>query len=416
MHHTTAELQEQINYIRANHFIRSDFFDRRLNNRRRRRRRRGRFSKMKKLSEAQVENLFPKKTYHEWLNGGQERDHDHRDGMLQEEEDEDKKLAVVNTKTLSSDNSNGVTETDVTDIEMTEMNGSSSSNPNGVVEVTEDVLHFTSGSCAICLETIEDDDIVRGLVCGHVFHAECLDPWLTKRRACCPMCKRDYYYKDVPQPDNDSDAITNVTNDVDNDVNLESNGTTNNVTISAPDDDDNDSDSDLIDVEAFRNDPTLRAMLQELIPIEERVRMILSDETYSHLNLEAVGREIANRKYGNVFKVLFWKLMGIKKNDLYNYGVITAYHEFKLAEERRLTSLRPEAETSEDPETNVETTENQATEATQSAQTLPLSISGRSRSSSSIHTAQTHASRNEQDLGNLQISPETRRDVNDNRV
>jgi hypothetical protein len=52
-------------------------------------------------------------------------------------------------------------------------------------------------TCAICIDTLEDDDDVRGLTCGHAFHAVCLDPWLTSRRACCPLCKADYY---VPKP------------------------------------------------------------------------------------------------------------------------------------------------------------------------------------------------------------------------
>ena len=48
-------------------------------------------------------------------------------------------------------------------------------------------------TCAICIDNLEDDDDVRGLTCGHAFHAACLDPWLTCRRACCPLCKADYY-------------------------------------------------------------------------------------------------------------------------------------------------------------------------------------------------------------------------------
>lgn len=56
----------------------------------------------------------------------------------------------------------------------------------------------TSGdTCAICIDTLEDDDDVRGLTCGHAFHAVCIDPWLTTRRACCPLCKADYY---IPKP------------------------------------------------------------------------------------------------------------------------------------------------------------------------------------------------------------------------
>jgi hypothetical protein len=69
--------------------------------------------------------------------------------------------------------------------------------------VPAELLKSVGDSCAICLDTIEDEDDVRGLTCGHAFHSLCLDPWLTNRRACCPLCKKDYY---IPKPRPEGEA------------------------------------------------------------------------------------------------------------------------------------------------------------------------------------------------------------------
>jgi hypothetical protein len=63
--------------------------------------------------------------------------------------------------------------------------------------IPPEMIAHPSDSCAICIDTLEDDDDIRGLTCGHAFHAGCLDPWLTSRRACCPLCKADYF---IPKP------------------------------------------------------------------------------------------------------------------------------------------------------------------------------------------------------------------------
>ncbi|KAL4928840.1 putative RING finger protein [Aspergillus undulatus] len=59
----------------------------------------------------------------------------------------------------------------------------------GVASNNDGVSHM---ECAICMEDFDDDDSIRALTCGHIFHATCLDPWFTKRQARCPLCKTCY--------------------------------------------------------------------------------------------------------------------------------------------------------------------------------------------------------------------------------
>lgn len=70
-----------------------------------------------------------------------------------------------------------------------------------------EMLAEPGDTCAICIDTLEDDEDVRGLTCGHAFHASCVDPWLTSRRACCPLCKADYYVP-KPRPEGEVDPAT----------------------------------------------------------------------------------------------------------------------------------------------------------------------------------------------------------------
>ncbi len=74
---------------------------------------------------------------------------------------------------------------------------SDSEDEDAIQALHPDISDHPGDSCAICIDTLEADEDVRGLACGHAFHASCIDPWLTSRRASCPLCKRDYW---VPKP------------------------------------------------------------------------------------------------------------------------------------------------------------------------------------------------------------------------
>ncbi|KAI8071732.1 hypothetical protein BC940DRAFT_293573 [Gongronella butleri] len=46
-------------------------------------------------------------------------------------------------------------------------------------------------ACVICLDDFVHGEVVRKLPCGHEYHCECIDPWLTIKSASCPLCKHD---------------------------------------------------------------------------------------------------------------------------------------------------------------------------------------------------------------------------------
>ena len=50
----------------------------------------------------------------------------------------------------------------------------------------------TEGGCAVCKEDFvtppQNDTLIRVLPCGHIFHNDCIVPWL-KRVASCPICR-----------------------------------------------------------------------------------------------------------------------------------------------------------------------------------------------------------------------------------
>jgi hypothetical protein len=44
-----------------------------------------------------------------------------------------------------------------------------------------------SSLCSICTEDFTEGARLRKLPCGHVFHPQCIDPWLINRARTCPL-------------------------------------------------------------------------------------------------------------------------------------------------------------------------------------------------------------------------------------
>jgi len=85
-----------------------------------------------------------------------------------------------------------------------------------------------SDVCTVCMSDIEIDDPCRVLECGHVFHADCIDEWLTGEssgNACdtdlCPNCRAPVVVKSIGDAQQSAKPIAEDQEDEDNIPELE---------------------------------------------------------------------------------------------------------------------------------------------------------------------------------------------------
>ena len=51
-------------------------------------------------------------------------------------------------------------------------------------------LFEDNSDCIICMENFSENELVKQLPCGHIFHGECIDHWLEQEKT-CPFCKAE---------------------------------------------------------------------------------------------------------------------------------------------------------------------------------------------------------------------------------
>ncbi|KAI1387921.1 uncharacterized protein F4822DRAFT_430669 [Hypoxylon trugodes] len=74
-------------------------------------------------------------------------------------------------------------------------------------------------SCPTCTEDFLNDDNVRWLPCGHIFHPRCIDPWFKGSAVTCPLwqvpqlCKRDIVLTQDLVPSSRFDVSTALVDD-----------------------------------------------------------------------------------------------------------------------------------------------------------------------------------------------------------
>jgi hypothetical protein len=54
--------------------------------------------------------------------------------------------------------------------------------------------------CAICLDSLKNEESTLRLSCKHHFHGKCISSWFGEGHNTCPVCRNEYYTKHIQRP------------------------------------------------------------------------------------------------------------------------------------------------------------------------------------------------------------------------
>lgn len=178
--------------------------------------------KAKPLTRAELDEIFPAKSYDKFLmeynaelklqkcESLHSENGDHHEntgdlGSLRIEEDPKFVCAICQTSIGHEDDDeepNGDTATKVASTELAVPEKAAIHND---VEL-EKVQRSTGGTPGESPAATGEHVLVRQLSCHHVFHDECIVPWLTTKKASCPLCQHSFIKNEVAGTDNTREA------------------------------------------------------------------------------------------------------------------------------------------------------------------------------------------------------------------
>ena len=62
------------------------------------------------------------------------------------------------------------------------------------LRLTDRFVDETHSTCIFCFDDLDSSTVYRRLPCRHFFHKPCVDDWMSRHDASCPLCRETFYH------------------------------------------------------------------------------------------------------------------------------------------------------------------------------------------------------------------------------